>query len=114
FETKWQQQLLVGGENRLPVNFVEETSEKELVVTWCLQLEMLAHQAVGCSKHIASVDFFCRSKSVCIDLREVMLGERRQEITKSMHWKELAETAVDEGGCSDESIHEIVSRLVGV
>lgn len=43
-----------------------------------------------------------------------MLGERRQESTKSMHWKELAETAVDEGGCSDESIHEIVSRLVGV
>ncbi|KDO85264.1 hypothetical protein CISIN_1g046734mg, partial [Citrus sinensis] len=103
------QALRQNGNNNflLPVNFVEETSEKELVVTWCLQLEMLAHQAVGCSKHIASVDFFCRSK-------EVMLGERRQEITKSMHWKELAETAVDEGGCSDESIHEIVSRLVGV
>ncbi|KAL6343273.1 hypothetical protein AAG906_022189 [Vitis piasezkii] len=33
---------------KLPSNFVEETSEKGLVVSWCPQLEVLAHKAVGC------------------------------------------------------------------
>nr|QHB93528.1 AU1 [Ilex asprella] len=35
-------------QSKLPTNFVEETSENGLVVTWCPQLEVLAHQAVGC------------------------------------------------------------------
>ncbi|XP_059450670.1 UDP-glycosyltransferase 74E2-like [Corylus avellana] len=35
-------------EVKLPKNFVEETSEKGLVVRWCPQLEVLAHEAVGC------------------------------------------------------------------
>ncbi|KAJ7968134.1 Glycosyltransferase [Quillaja saponaria] len=34
--------------SNLPIDFVEETSEKGLVVTWCPQLQVLAHQAVGC------------------------------------------------------------------
>ena len=33
---------------KLPINFLEETSERGLVVTWCPQLEVLAHKAVGC------------------------------------------------------------------
>jgi pathogen-inducible salicylic acid glucosyltransferase len=35
-------------EEKLPKNFVEETSEKGLVVRWCPQLEVLTHEAVGC------------------------------------------------------------------
>ncbi|KAI3881216.1 hypothetical protein MKX03_015921 [Papaver bracteatum] len=35
-------------EDKLPKNFLEETSEKGLVTTWCRQLEVLAHKAVGC------------------------------------------------------------------
>ncbi|XP_059434057.1 mogroside IE synthase-like [Corylus avellana] len=35
-------------EVKLPKNFVEETSKKGLVVRWCSQLEVLAHEAVGC------------------------------------------------------------------
>jgi pathogen-inducible salicylic acid glucosyltransferase len=35
-------------EAKLPKNFVEETSEKGLVVRWCPQLEVLTHKAVGC------------------------------------------------------------------
>ncbi|KAF8369500.1 hypothetical protein HHK36_032481 [Tetracentron sinense] len=34
--------------NKLPREFVEETYGKGLVITWCPQLEVLAHQAVGC------------------------------------------------------------------
>ncbi|KAL0359727.1 UNVERIFIED_CONTAM: UDP-glycosyltransferase 74E2 [Sesamum angustifolium] len=33
---------------KLPKNFSEETIEKGLIVSWCQQLEVLAHDAVGC------------------------------------------------------------------
>nr|XP_023907651.1 UDP-glycosyltransferase 74E2-like [Quercus suber] len=35
-------------QKKLPPNFLEERSEKGLVVSWCPQLEVLAHKAVGC------------------------------------------------------------------
>ncbi|XP_019075481.1 mogroside IE synthase-like [Vitis vinifera] len=35
-------------EKKIPSNFLEETSERGLVVSWCPQLEVLAHKAVGC------------------------------------------------------------------
>ncbi|KAJ0094018.1 hypothetical protein Patl1_26089 [Pistacia atlantica] len=35
-------------EAKLPKNFVEETAEKGLVLSWCPQLDVLAHEAIGC------------------------------------------------------------------
>lgn len=35
-------------ENKLPINFTSGISDKGLVVTWCPQLAVLAHEAVGC------------------------------------------------------------------
>ncbi|PIA61856.1 hypothetical protein AQUCO_00200095v1 [Aquilegia coerulea] len=35
-------------ESKLPANFKEETSEKGLTVNWSPQLDVLAHQAMGC------------------------------------------------------------------
>ncbi|KAJ4717284.1 Glycosyltransferase [Melia azedarach] len=35
-------------QSKLPKNFREETSGKGLVVNWCRQLEVLAHEATGC------------------------------------------------------------------
>uniref|UniRef100_A0A2P2Q5W8 Glycosyltransferase n=1 Tax=Rhizophora mucronata TaxID=61149 RepID=A0A2P2Q5W8_RHIMU len=35
-------------EAKLPQNFVIDTKEKGLLVSWCSQLEVLAHEAVGC------------------------------------------------------------------
>ncbi|XP_030938183.1 UDP-glycosyltransferase 74E2-like isoform X2 [Quercus lobata] len=35
-------------QKKLPPNFLQETSEKGLVVSWCPQLEVLAHKAIGC------------------------------------------------------------------
>ncbi|KAK4435692.1 UDP-glycosyltransferase 74E2 [Sesamum alatum] len=35
-------------ESKLPKNFVQETREKGLIVSWCPQLEVLAHDAIGC------------------------------------------------------------------
>lgn len=33
---------------KLPINFLDSMNEAGLVVTWCNQLEVLAHRAVGC------------------------------------------------------------------
>lgn len=35
-------------DSNLPNNFMEETAGKGLLVTWCPQLEVLAHHALGC------------------------------------------------------------------
>ncbi|XP_074292041.1 UDP-glycosyltransferase 74E2-like [Silene latifolia] len=35
-------------ENKLPFNFKEDTSDKGLIVNWSPQLEVLAHEAIGC------------------------------------------------------------------
>jgi pathogen-inducible salicylic acid glucosyltransferase len=34
--------------DKIPKGFVESSLEKGLIVTWCQQLEVLAHEAVGC------------------------------------------------------------------
>ncbi|KAJ9701739.1 hypothetical protein PVL29_006912 [Vitis rotundifolia] len=35
-------------EQKLPSNFIEDTADKGLVVSWCPQLDVLARKAVGC------------------------------------------------------------------
>ncbi|CAO2817439.1 unnamed protein product [Amaranthus hypochondriacus] len=35
-------------QKKLPKDFINETSEKGLVLSWCPQLDVLAHEAVGC------------------------------------------------------------------
>ncbi|KNA02945.1 hypothetical protein SOVF_213800, partial [Spinacia oleracea] len=35
-------------QEKLPEDFITETSEKGLVMSWCTQLDVLAHEAVGC------------------------------------------------------------------
>ncbi|KNA07535.1 hypothetical protein SOVF_170920 [Spinacia oleracea] len=35
-------------QEKLPNDFITETSEKGLVMSWCPQLDVLAHEAVGC------------------------------------------------------------------
>ncbi|KAL8521688.1 hypothetical protein ACS0TY_011992 [Phlomoides rotata] len=35
-------------ESKLPTNFAKDISEKGLIVSWCPQLEVLAHDAIGC------------------------------------------------------------------
>jgi N-hydroxythioamide S-beta-glucosyltransferase len=34
--------------NKLPIEFINSVQERELIVPWCNQLEVLAHRAVAC------------------------------------------------------------------
>ncbi|KAJ4961429.1 hypothetical protein NE237_021339 [Protea cynaroides] len=141
---------------KLPEGFIEATEEKGLVVTWCQQLELLAHEAIGCfvthcgwnstlealclgvpmvgvpkfadqftnAKFIEDVwgvgvrakeednNGTVRREELQFCLREVMDGERSQEMKKNAaKWKELAKNAVSEGGSSDNNINEFVAQV---
>uniref|UniRef100_A0A803NB89 Glycosyltransferase n=1 Tax=Chenopodium quinoa TaxID=63459 RepID=A0A803NB89_CHEQI len=37
-----------GEQKKLPKDFISETSDKGLVISWCAQLDVLSHEAVGC------------------------------------------------------------------
>ncbi|KAL5703451.1 4-alpha-glucanotransferase [Ranunculus cassubicifolius] len=143
-------------QSKLPAGYAEQMLDKGLLVSWCSQLEVLAHDAIGCflthcgwnstmealSLGVPMVampqiwDQFTNAKLVedvwklgirakkddkgivrrqelelCI--REVMEGERREEIkTNAARWRGLAIQAVDEGGSSDLNITEFVATIM--
>jgi pathogen-inducible salicylic acid glucosyltransferase len=144
-------------DSNLPKNFMEETSGKGLKVTWCPQLEVLAHHAVGCfithcgwNSTVEALSFgvpmvgmpqfldqmtnayfvekvwavgvqpkvnengLATREEIDKCIKEVMHGERGQEIKKNaMQWKEFAKEAVDESGSSDKYINEIIAKIAG-
>ncbi|KAK9941771.1 hypothetical protein M0R45_007465 [Rubus argutus] len=85
---------------KVPKGFIEETTEKGLVVSWCSQLE-------------ADEKGIVRQGEVEHCVSEIMEGARGKEIQRNaMKWKELAKKAVDEGGSSDRNIDEFIAKLV--
>ncbi|GMJ08524.1 Uridine diphosphate glycosyltransferase 74E2 [Hibiscus trionum] len=142
-------------QKKLPSSFIEETSEKGLVVSWSPQLDVLGHGAVGCfmthcgwnstvealslgvpmiampqwtdqptnAKLVADVwgvgirvrkdgGGIIRKEEIARCVREVMEGETSLDFKRnSEKWKKLAKDAVDEGGTSDNNIHEFVAKI---
>ncbi|KAK3223245.1 hypothetical protein Dsin_010270 [Dipteronia sinensis] len=142
--------------DQLPKWFTDSTKEKGLIVSWCNQLEVLEHKAIGCfvthcgwnstleglslgvpmvgvpqwadqltdSKYIEEIwevgvrakeddKGIVRKEEIINCLKQVMEGERSQEIKKNaIKWKKSAEKAVSEGGSSDKNINEFVKSLM--
>lgn len=140
---------------KFPDRFMDCTAGKGLVVSWCNQLEMLDHPAIGCfvthcgwnstieglslgvpmvgmpqwSDQMTDAKFIediwnvgvrakedeygiVRREELLFCLKEVMEGERSQEIRRNADkWKEMARAAVAENGSSDTSINEFVKHL---
>lgn len=143
---------------KLPSSFVESMkgSEKGLMVSWCNQLELLAHPAVGCfvthcgwnstleglclgvpmlalpqwadqmmdAKFIEEIwGVGVRAKEdeygiagrdeLLFCLKQVMEGETREQMRRNARkWRDLARKAVHQGGSSDKSIDEFVTKLI--
>lgn len=144
-------------QSKLPSDFTKETSGKGLVVTWCSQLEVLAHHAIGCfishcgwNSTLEAISFgvpivampqildqiinahfletvwgvgllakanegekcVTASEEIYRCIREVLEGERGQEIRKNItRLKELAKETIDTSGSSDKHIDEFISQL---
>ncbi|CAI9092833.1 OLC1v1028173C1 [Oldenlandia corymbosa var. corymbosa] len=141
--------------SKFPETFMDSVAGKGLLVSWCNQLEMLAHPAIGsfvthCGwnstleglslgvpmvampqwsdqmtdakfiEEIWGVGFrakedefgIVRREELLYCLKQVMDGERSQEIRKNANkWREMAKAAVGEQGSSDQSIDEFVQHL---
>lgn len=141
---------------KLPVNFLNSMNGAGLVVTWCNQLEVLSHRAVGCfithcgwnsileglslgvpmvgmpqrvdqptnAKFLEDVwgagvratkdiNGLVTRKELEKCIREIMVGERSEEIRRNAcAWRESAKRAVSKGGSSDKNTDEFVEGLL--
>ncbi|KAK3028993.1 hypothetical protein RJ639_038196, partial [Escallonia herrerae] len=128
-------------ESKLPSSFLQETSEKGLVVTWCPQLEVLAHHALGCfishcgwNSTVEAISFGMPVVAMpqfldqmtnahfveqvwevgvktMVDENGLTSGEEIEDASRKL-CTELAREAIEEGGSSDSCIGEIIAQLV--
>ncbi|KAE8726079.1 UDP-glycosyltransferase 74B1 [Hibiscus syriacus] len=145
-------------QKKLPKWFLDLNKEKGMVVTWCNQLEMLSHPAVGCfvthcgwnstleglslgvpmigvpkwadqltdAKFVEEIwgigvrakedeEGVVRKEELIKCFKEVMEGERSKEFKRNANkWKEIAKTAISEGGSFDETINDFVQQLTAI
>ncbi|KAJ7950116.1 Glycosyltransferase [Quillaja saponaria] len=86
--------------NNLPSSFVEETKEKGLVVTWCPQLKVLSHPAVGCFiTHCGTNSIF---ESVCFAVPMVGMPQFCDQMPNAYFmekvWKVGVRPSLDDNG----------------
>ncbi|CAJ1779664.1 unnamed protein product [Sphenostylis stenocarpa] len=99
-------------ETKLPKGF-EKKSEKGLVVPWCSQLKVLAHEAVGC--FVTHCGWNSTLEALCLGVPMVAMPQEADQSTNAKHiedvwkvgtkasvdgkhWKTVAANAVGEGG----------------
>ncbi|MFS7961730.1 putative UDP-glucuronosyl/UDP-glucosyltransferase, UDP-glycosyltransferase family [Helianthus anomalus] len=104
-----------------------------LVVPWCPQLQVLAHESIGCFVTHCGLNSALEAIGLGVPMvampqwsdqttnanrvlgsctREVMEGEKGLEIKKNvMKWRDLAKETIGEGGSSDKNIDEFVAEL---
>ncbi|KAM4115172.1 hypothetical protein ACJW30_04G128200 [Castanea mollissima] len=109
--------------NKFPIEFINLAQERGLVVPWCNQLQVLAHQAVACFsdqptnakfvEELWQVGVKAKKNKEGIVTRDelemcikgVTAGERSEEIIKkATNWRKLVIRAVSLGGSSDNNI----------
>ncbi|KAL6976114.1 N-hydroxythioamide S-beta-glucosyltransferase [Sarracenia purpurea var. burkii] len=85
---------------KLPEKFIEETSEKGLIIGWCPQLEVLANNAIGC--FFSHCGWNSTIEALCIGVPMVVMPQWTDQTTNAKFvedvWKVGIRVNVDEKG----------------
>ncbi|KAL9384572.1 hypothetical protein Peur_021582 [Populus x canadensis] len=85
-------------ESKLSKDFAEESSAKGLVVRWCSQLEVLAHEAVGC--FVTHCGWNSSLEALSLGVPMVAMPQRTDQSTNAKYitdvWNMGVKAAVDE------------------
>ena len=101
-------------EKKLPNNFLQETAEKGLVVSWCPQLEVLAHKAVGCFMTHCGWNSTLEALSLGVPMIAMPLWSDQTTNAKNIMdvWKVGIRVKVDENGIGTKEEIELCIREV--
>ncbi|XP_038713091.1 UDP-glycosyltransferase 74G1-like isoform X2 [Tripterygium wilfordii] len=77
---------------KLPKNFIEETSDKGLVVPWCPQLEVLVHESIGC--FVTHCGFNSVLEALCLGVAVVAVPQWTDQITNAKYVEDIWGTGI--------------------
>lgn len=103
--------------NKLPKDFIGGTSGKGLVVSWCPQLQVLAHESVGC--FITHCGWNSTLEAMSLGVPMVAMPQWTDQSTNAKHvmeiWKMGIRARTDESGIvrRDEIAHCISQVMEG-
>lgn len=103
-------------ESKLSKKLVEETSEKGLVVKWCQQLEVLAHEAVGC--FLTHCGWNSSLEALSLGVPMLAMPQRTDQSTNSKYitdvWKTGLKAPADEKGIvRREVVENCIKEIMG-
>ncbi|XP_022759823.1 UDP-glycosyltransferase 74G1-like [Durio zibethinus] len=74
-------------EAKLPKDFIEETWEKGLVVSWCPQLEVLSHESIGCFLTHCGLNSVI--EALCLGVPMVTMPQWSDQSTNAKHVEDV-------------------------
>ncbi|XP_075660610.1 mogroside I-E synthase-like [Castanea sativa] len=101
---------------KLPTKFIEETTERGLVVTWCPQLEVLSHKAIGC--FMTHCGWNSTLEALSLGVPMVVMPQWSDQATNSKFvmdvWKVGIRVKVDDKGVvTREEIELCINEVMG-
>ncbi|XP_038888701.1 mogroside IE synthase-like [Benincasa hispida] len=101
--------------HKLPHNFIKETAEEGLVVNWCSQLQVLAHQSVGC--FITHCGWNSTLEALSLGVPMVAMAQWLDQPTNAKYvedvWKIGKRVRMEENGiCGREEIEFCVNEVM--